>query len=810
MITDSHGDIIPNHSHALTYHNLGLSVVAKMAGGKRPVGRWQTFQQRLPTAEEISQADWSHGCCLICGRVSGNLEALDFDQQGKAFAGWFAAVEKLNPELAARLVIQRTQSDGRHVLYRCPEGIEGNQSLAKNAAGVLIETRGEGGLIVAASSPGYWPVDADGNRIGDALAEPPTLTADERELLLNCARMFDERPAAPEPSRPRVERDFDELTPGDDYNERGDVRELLQLHGWRFQFTTSDGEAWCRPGKASGVSGKLFTDSGLFYVYSSNAMPLEANRSYDPFGLFAQYEHNGDYAAAAGELRRQGYCGEPTPVDLTGIDRQSLGTDGGSLLNGKAPWNRKAGPVTAVLVYRPFPVEVLPATLRAFVRSVADCCDCDPAYVALPSLAVLASLIGTTHRLRLKNGWDVACGLWCVVVGDSGSGKSPAMSHAKRPLEELDYRAFRDSQRATATSVDLSRFMKSDEQPPTAAPVVVTQTAETSAVRHVVSDMTIESVAPILLQNPRGLLCARDELAGWFGSFNQYKKGGGGSDEANWLSLWSAGDLRVDRKTGEPRTIIVPDVLVSVCGTIQPGTLRDKLSADRIENGLAARLLIASPPWRSASDEETELDETATSAYRRLVEKLAGELQHSGDVDGRLRPHIIRLDDAARGLWREFRKEHRREMDDLDSALRGVWSKLQEYAARLAMVVHFSRWAEPGSTVDRVTLDAASLNAGITLARWFGYEARRLHAVRSGESSPLDTRLVDWLQAHPGSYTVRELSQRCRAVKELSADSLRQRLRELADLEVVRWIGEPGGSGARIELVAAVETSPQN
>jgi hypothetical protein len=49
--------------------------------------------------------------------------------------------------------------------------------------------------------------------------------------------------------------------------------------------------------------------------------------------------------------------------------------------------------------------------------------------------------------------------------------------------------------------------------------------AEPQAVRYVVSDTTVEALSPLLLANPRGLLLARDELAGWLGSFDKYAKG---------------------------------------------------------------------------------------------------------------------------------------------------------------------------------------------------------------------------------------------------------------------------------------------
>ena len=91
------------------------------------------------------------------------------------------------------------------------------------------------------------------------------------------------------------------------------------------------------------------------------------------------------------------------------------------------------------------------------------------------------------------------------------------------------------------------------------------------AVRYVVSEPTVEALAPILLANPRGLLLARDELAGWIGSFDRYVGKGKGGDSAHWLSMHNGDTIIVDRKTSG--TIYVPSAAVSITGGIQPQIL---------------------------------------------------------------------------------------------------------------------------------------------------------------------------------------------------------------------------------------------
>jgi hypothetical protein len=122
------------------------------------VGTWKTYQNRLPSELEISTwfANAHDALCLVCGKVSGNLEVIDFDHAGELFSAW---KEKIDSELYAKLVVEKTPSGGYHVAYRCEGEICGNIKLAQGIREegklvTLIETRGEGGLFLCAPSEG--------------------------------------------------------------------------------------------------------------------------------------------------------------------------------------------------------------------------------------------------------------------------------------------------------------------------------------------------------------------------------------------------------------------------------------------------------------------------------------------------------------------------------------------------------------------------------------------------------------------------------------------------------------------------------
>ena len=88
--------------------------------------------------------------------------------------------------------------------------------------------------------------------------------------------------------------------------------DILMPHGWRVYHTAGDVTYWTRPGKGNSVSastGHCRGRSGfdLLYVFSTNAVPFEAEVSYSRFAAYALLNHRGDFATATKALARAGY-----------------------------------------------------------------------------------------------------------------------------------------------------------------------------------------------------------------------------------------------------------------------------------------------------------------------------------------------------------------------------------------------------------------------------------------------------------------------------------------------------------------------
>jgi hypothetical protein len=427
-------------------------------------------------------------------------------------------------------------------------------------------------------------------------------------------------------------------------------------------------------------------------------------------------------------------------------------------------------------VYKKFPVDSLPEPLRRFVIAAAKAIGCDESYVVLPLLAVLASAIGNSRDLELKPGWLVKAILWTAVIGESGTAKSPAQKVATKAIHDLEHAAL--CQYAAEIQIYEDEKARRKDSDNSAASVKQPQ-----RVRFIVSDTTVEALAPILQENPRGVLLDRDELGGWLSSFNAYKNSAG-ADESHWLTMYNAGRLQVDRKTGT-RLVYVPRASVSITGGIQPGVLQRMLGVEHRESGLAARFLMAYPPRRSKRWTESGIDQSLAAEIAAVVNRLF-ELQPESSGDHGFKPVVATLSSGAKAAWIEFYNAHAAEQEKLTGDLASAWSKLEETAARLALVIHYAKWAatpavdeaaaieqtlfgdgdesaaQAAATPSVDVLDAADIQAGVTLAEWFKGEARRVYAMLSETTAQAERRkLVDWIQRQGGRATVRDAQNKC-------------------------------------------------
>ena len=297
---------------ALKLHTAGLSVIP-IDDKKVPVGSWKRNQ--VEAIKPNGNFSGAYGMGIVCGSVSGNIEVIDidtkYDTTGTLFDRYKELIASYNLNLLKKLTVQKTVSGGYHFIYRCNQ-IEGNQKLAqrqtteqerisnpKDKIRVLIETRGQGGYVACAPTPNYQVIYGD-------LAKINEISSEERQLLIDSAKYFNEVQDEPKPEPIKYERTD---SPFDDYNDKADSLQLLLDEGWKVTGGAGSKKLLLRPGGEGKWSADYDTDRKLFFVFTSST-EFEQGKAYNPVQVLTILKFSGDYKASGRWLRSQGYGAE--------------------------------------------------------------------------------------------------------------------------------------------------------------------------------------------------------------------------------------------------------------------------------------------------------------------------------------------------------------------------------------------------------------------------------------------------------------------------------------------------------------------
>lgn len=769
---------------ALSLLEAGFSVLP-VNGDKRPRIKWEAYQE-TPMTEADAWRHFANGARLavICGKVSGNLECLDFDDPA-TFQPFLELLALRCPGLPERLLHRRTPSGGYHLIYRCADPVAGNLKLASDETGsVRIETRGEGGYFVSAPSPGY-------EVISGRLPDCPTLTGEEIRVIHDTAKTFDRKKAAPLFNQTQA-RTATGDAPGDLFNRDHTAAELLAAHGWKPDRKTSGGLGYTRPDKDSGTSGVLL-ETGNFYCWSSNAAPLEPGQSYSPFALYAAYNHGGDFSAAARELAGSGYDG--TTKTATAITEE---------------WPRPL-PLTIHQQAGKYPLDALPGTIGAAVHEVVDFVQCPVALCACSALAVVSTVGQGLVDVRRAGRLEGPTSLFLLAMADSGERKTTADDFFSKPVAQWE------AEQAEAAKPDLKRYdaeqttWEAKKSGLLAAVKEATKGGKsTIELEKKVVGLEVEKPYPpkvprLLFGDSTPEALAQRLAHGWpVGGVLSSEAGivfGGhamGKDSAmrNMAmlnSLWEAQPLTIDRKTSPSYTVRGARLTMGLA--VQPTTVRAFLDSSKgLARGIGwlARFLIAWPESTQGGRMFKNPPETwpnLAKFHRRLGALLDHPLPFNDR--GELEPEILELSPEAKTEWVAFHDEVEAELRpgrDMAEA-KDVASKAADNAARLAALFHLFENG-PGGIIGLDHMKAAA-----SLASWHLYEARRFMGeialpVALNNAAKLDAWLLGYCQqnqvAEVPTRDIQRLGPNCTRDKR----TLDPALEELADAGRVRVAGD--------------------
>lgn len=462
----------------------------------------------------------------------------------------------------------------------------------------------------------------------------------------------------------------------------------------------------------------------------------------------------------------------------------------------------------------PFNPDLLPAALRGWVMDISHRMQCPPDYAAVGAIVALSSLIGARAVVRPKarDNWQVVPNLWGLSIGRAGVKKSPALNEVLEPLRRLqdtEIRQWQASHDAWELDAKLAELQGADNErkakklasgDPVTARALLRPTDipdEPTPRRFIVNDATVEKLGELLQENPKGILCYRDEIYGLLSGMD--KQGQEGS-RAFYLQGYDGNQDYTFDRIGRG-TVHIPCVCLAMIGGIQPGRIqeyvRGAVSGGSADDGLLQRFGMTVWPDVSAifihvdQEPDTSAKKTAWTVFERFA-----ALQPASDTE----PQVWFFDAAAQALFVDWQIPFEQELrgGELHPALESHLAKYRKLIPALALLFALTDTPDSGGIISEPELIRA-----LAWGKFLRTHANRLYssAVMPETSGAISLLKKIKSGALGTEFTPRVAAQKCWSGLN-TPEAVRKAADMLADYEWLRRdIQKTGGRPSERYLV---------
>jgi Bifunctional DNA primase/polymerase, N-terminal/Protein of unknown function (DUF3987) len=503
---------------------------------KRPlIGSWS----KQASKDEHQIAEWwtrNPEALVALPCKQNGLLVLDADRhtaEQDGVAAFAALCEGRDEPMPAHPVVV-TDYQGEHHIFRMPEEPIGNRVI-----GGGIETRGyrhdnDGGYVIAAGS--RMPDGRGWARLKGTLSLRDALPLPPGWLVELC------RPPKPQTS----------TTPATTQKPPGEAEEAYAMSALDRAATEL-----ARMKPSTGRDNKLMSVAGTMGRMMSAGWIGQATvegRLFDACRANGLVDETGD-AEILDKIKRGIEATTNNPHPPLPERQKGNGKDATAAEHHRQPVHDWSDPDWSLLDDRrgelpEFPMDVFSAKIQEVIKRTAMGAGVTPAHVAVPLIGIVSSLIGTARRVKATSSWLQCTTCWTVLVGFSGTGKTPAINVTKRALNQLERnskaaeaerRRKHEAKKEIATAMrkcwekNVKDAVKAG-MPAPPMPTGADDPGKFIPLKLWVADSTIERLADLPSARPQGVLVLRDELSALFTNMSRYSRG---QDNEFWLEAWN-------------------------------------------------------------------------------------------------------------------------------------------------------------------------------------------------------------------------------------------------------------------------------
>jgi len=397
-----------------------------------------------------------------------------------------------------------------------------------------------------------------------------------------------------------------------------------------------------------------------------------------------------------------------------------------------------------------FPVSFFPKPIEQFVTDTAKSLSCPPDFIAMGVLVCASVAIGNGAIIQIKNSWVEGASLYCGIIAEPGSAKTPAINKALKPLFELQERNFEEYNSLQFQyelekdnyEIELERWkqdvkgrkkFKTEDKP---------IPPKTPALQQIITmDSTMEALQDTLLSNKRGILKLHDELLGFVKGMNQYRAG---ADRQYFLSIWSNEPIIINRKGKDP--VRIPKPFVSILGGIQPDMIEEIVKTGRegiANDGFIDRFLFCYPDPVPANWTDEDVNDDVVTRYCEIINQIYYSLNEET-------PKVIGFNDKAKVLYTMWYDETERETTEagFPSTLKNVWKKIKGLHSRILVIMFILKWANNPEGVKMDSIDEESVMYTNYIMDYFKSQARKVFQLtQSNEDDKKAIKLIEYVKS---------------------------------------------------------------
>ena len=465
------------------------------------------------------------------------------------------------------------------------------------------------------------------------------------------------------------------------------------------------------------------------------------------------------------------------------------------------------------------PTDALDGWLGMMAREIAEATETPMELAALLCLSAVATAAQGRFSVRPEPGYFEPVNLWTAPAMKSGQRKTAVHKLATRPLvdwERARCRETADERQAVESKVKTLqaraaklRAQCAGEDDPQERDRLQAEIEELEASipsipvapRLFTQDVTPEHLGTMMAEQGERMALLSDEGGIFDVLAGRYSSGIPNLDL--FLQAHSGAPVRVDR--GSRPSVVLDHPLLTMGLSPQPDVLRALSTKPGFRGrGLLARFLYALPQSRMGYRDldPRQVPECVATRYAEGLHRLLEILPREDAEAGTVVPHVLALDGAAYGIWKEHQRRVEVELRETGrfAGMTDWAGKLPGAVARVAGLMHCARWAlEPGNPVDR-PIDRDTTSHAVRIGELLAEHALAVFDLMT-DGGGLEAARKVWrhiLDQQLTSFTFSEVWHPLRGTFRTTAD-IEPAIEVLLDHRLVLPVDEwsPGKSGRR-------------